>query len=97
VQLQDMNAQDFQFFPHELFGHISAYVLEKESRASVFRKREGVKNHTLAPVQGTQRTDRGTQTIDSLWDNHQFLPFELGLQPTLCSIPAAKRKNRVCL
>jgi hypothetical protein len=73
-----MNAQDLQFFPHDLSGRVSAYVLEQQAHASVFRKREGVKSYTLAPVQETQRTDRGTKAIGNLWDNHKFVPFELG-------------------
>jgi hypothetical protein len=51
-----------------------------------------VKTHNLVLVQGKQCTDCGTKTIGSLWDNHEFVPFELSLQPTLGKPPQTSEK-----
>ena len=40
----------------------------------------GVKTRTHAPIKGSQGTDHVSKAVSGLRDNHQLLPFNMGIQ-----------------
>ena len=59
----DMNAQGLELLPDDALRHATAQFLHQQPRTAVLREREGVETHTLTPINGPQRADRGSKTI----------------------------------
>jgi hypothetical protein len=63
------NVQGFEFLEDDAFRHSPAQILHEFPYTAVIPERESVKSHTLLPIKGLQFTDRGTEPVDSRWDD----------------------------
>ena len=59
----DMDAQGFKLLPDDALRHSTNQVLHQQPRTAVVQEREGVETHTLPPINGTKRADRGSEAI----------------------------------
>jgi hypothetical protein len=76
AQLKDSlntNNQSLQFLP-DIRRHLSPKILEEETHTAILWKKEGVKTHTLALINGSQGNGHGSEAISSPWDNQQPSP-----------------------
>jgi hypothetical protein len=67
----DTNAHVLQFLSDDGCMHVTAFVLNQQTHATILWEREGVK--TLSPTDGSHRVDYGFESIGGSWVKHQLL------------------------
>ena len=65
----DTDARDLELLPDDTLRHVSAEVYNQHTHIFILRERERVKTHTLAPIEGSEGIDRGSEAVGS------HLPF----------------------
>jgi hypothetical protein len=56
----DRDTKGLQLLPDDILRHMSAQILNQQMYTTILWDR-GVKTHTLAPIKGSQCTDRGSE------------------------------------
>ena len=78
----DTDARNLELLPDDTLRHVSAEVYDQHTHIFILREREGVKTHTLAPIEGSEGIDRGSEAVGSHLHDYQSLALHLGRQTT---------------